>query len=166
MINYAIDIETKINSGNVWPKKPFSIRRRFHMSSCLLTIIYIHYSLPFNLINVLVLRPARTTQPPSLTPFLSMSFWCLFSPTLHSFVSFGFCWWEKHHVLACFGLCSFVMLVLPEIFSRTRTQCSSRQHNNNIKWTRYWELVQWLYDNLMFKWWSIVKTKCHKSHES
>lgn len=37
---------------------------------------------------------------------------------------------------------------------------------NDIKWTRYRKLRQQPYDKLMLKWWSLVKTNCHKSHES
>lgn len=133
--------------------------------SCFLTIIYSLFSnmfllrLPFNLINVVVL-------PPQL-PFLSMSFWCLFSLTLHSFASF-FGDGKNIMFLACFGLCSFVKLVSPENLARLveTPHTAPFRHNNSIKWTRYRELVQWLYDKLMLKWWSVVKTKCHKSHES
>lgn len=82
---------------------------------------------------------------------------------------FFFCWWEKHHVLACFCLCSFVIRASMEHQRENLTRLNdSPIHraliflSNDIKWTRYRELLQWLYDKLMLKWWSIVKTNCHK----
>lgn len=68
-----------------------------------------------------------------------------------------------------FCLCSFAMLVSLKYQSEfNKTHWISPWKfllPNDIKWTRYRELLQWLYDKLMLKWWSIVKRNCHKSHE-